>query len=70
MLLAAALAIDLAMRWRWHSLLAVGLLLAAFYGSAALVGQLTLMPQFAPVTALFVALPLWGMVVAAGECRR
>jgi hypothetical protein len=67
MLLGAGLAIDLAARWRWHPLIAVGALLLAYYGGAALVGQLTLMPEFAPWTALFVAVPLWGMVVAAGR---
>jgi hypothetical protein len=65
MLVGAGLAIDLAARWHWRPFITAGALLVAFYGGAALVGQLTLMPNFVPMSALFVAVPLWGICVAA-----
>jgi hypothetical protein len=64
MLLGAGLAIALAARRRWRPVVASAALLLAFYGGAALIGRLTLMPAFAPWTALVVAGPLWGIVAA------
>lgn len=65
MLIGAGLAIDLAARWRWNPVVATAALLVAYYGGAALVGQATLMPDFAPATALAAALPLFALVAAA-----
>jgi hypothetical protein len=65
MILGAGLAIDLAARWRWHPAIATLVVLVAFYGCAALIGQFTLMPDFVPLTAPFVAVPLWAMFVYA-----
>ncbi|MFL5802251.1 MAG: hypothetical protein ACJ8CR_10985 [Roseiflexaceae bacterium] len=67
MLVVAALAIDLAARWQWRPVVATGALLVAFYGAAALVGRLMLMPDFAPVTALFVAVPLWAFYIISNS---
>jgi hypothetical protein len=61
MILGAALVIDLAARWRWRPVVAAAALLVAFYGGAALVGELTLMPAFPAATALVVAAPLWAI---------
>jgi len=69
MLLGAGLAIDLAARRRWHSVVTSAALLLAFYGGAALIGRLTLMPAFAPWTALVVAGPLWGIIAAERSCN-
>jgi hypothetical protein len=65
MLLGAGLAIDLAERWRWRPAATALALLLAFYGGAALLGRLELMPGYAPITAGVVAAPLWLLVTAA-----
>jgi hypothetical protein len=64
MLLAAGCAVDLAARWRWHPGVTAAALLGAFYGGAALLGQVVLMPAFSPATALAVAAPLWALIAA------
>jgi hypothetical protein len=69
MILGAALAIDLAARWRWRPALTAAALLVAFYGGAGLVGGLTLMPTFAPATALVVGGPLWAICAVAAAPR-
>ena len=66
MLLGAALVVDLAGGWHWRPVATSVALLLAFYGGAGRVGQFTLMPAFAPETALVVAGPLW-LIVAGGQ---
>jgi hypothetical protein len=63
MILSAGVVLDLAARWHWRSVLATVGLLLAWYGSAAVVSRLTLMPTFVPATLWIVAVPLWGLVV-------
>lgn len=67
MLLAAGLALDLAERWKWRSVATMLALVAAFYGSAAVVGYYSLMPLFAPWTMLIVAIPLWFIIAVADK---
>jgi hypothetical protein len=59
MVLAAGVVLDLAAQWHWRSVVTTAALLLAWYGSAAVVGQFTLMPSFAPETVFIVAAPLW-----------
>ena len=59
MLLAGALLIDLQARWQWPPLLAALAVTAAYYGSALLIGSVTLMPAFPIWPAPSVALALW-----------
>jgi hypothetical protein len=69
MLLFAALALDLAAR-AWRAPLASALaVVAAFYGSAALIGAWTLMPPFAPWTAPLALLAVWGEAAASSQFR-
>jgi hypothetical protein len=70
MVLSAAVVLDLAARWHWRSMFTTAGLLLAWYGSAAVVGQLTLMPTFAPETLWIVAVPLWGLSIGYGSCKR
>jgi hypothetical protein len=67
MLLGAGFTIDLAAGRKWRPAITAAALLLAFYGGAALVGHVTLMPAFAPLTAVAIAAPLWAMVAAANR---
>jgi hypothetical protein len=69
MLLGAGLVVDVAARQRWHSLPTAAALLLVFYGCAALVGRITLMPAFDLATAPIIAVPVWA-IVALGQRSR
>lgn len=60
MLLGAAVVFDLGARWR--PAVATTALLIAYYGGAAFVGRVMLMPEFALWTAPLVAVPLFVMI--------
>jgi len=66
MLLCAGPVIDIAAYHRWRSLTLVAALLLVFYGGAALLGRVTLMPAFDLATAPIIALPMWA-IVALGQ---
>jgi hypothetical protein len=69
MLLGAGLAVDIAARWRWRPLPTAAALLLVFYGGAALLGRIMLMPAFDLATAPIIAVPLWA-IVALGQPPR
>jgi hypothetical protein len=66
MLLGAGLVVDGAARGRWRSLTTAAALLLVFYGGAALLGRVTLMPAFDLATAPIIAVPVWA-IVALGQ---
>jgi hypothetical protein len=70
MVLIAAVALDMAAQWRWRPVWTTAGLLLAWYGSAAVVGQITLMPTFAPETLWIVAIPLWGVSTNRGSRKQ
>ncbi len=59
MLLGGALMIDLRARWHWRPLTSAAAVVAIYYGGAALIGRLTLMPAFPLSTAPVVGAILW-----------
>jgi len=70
MVLLAALAIDLAVTWRWNALRIALALVVVHYLAATLIGRYTLMPDFALATAPVVLLALWGGLASADWWRR
>jgi hypothetical protein len=69
MLFGAGLVVDIAARRRWRPLPTAAALLLVFYGGAALLGRITLMPAFDLATAPLIAAPLWA-IVALGQPAR
>lgn len=67
MLLGGALAMDLAERRRWPSIVTAAVLTIIWYSSALLIGSLTLMPTFALSTAPFAFVLLWGALELIGQ---
>jgi hypothetical protein len=69
MLLGAGLVVDIAARRRWRPLPTAAALLLVFYGGAALLGRIILMPAFDLATAPIIAVPLWA-IVTLGQASR
>ena len=64
-LLGTALAIDLAVMWRWRPVVGTLAVIGATYAGAWLTQQVTLMPPFHLATAPMAALLLWSVWASA-----